>query len=92
MIASSFALEVVAFQEHSSFSQESSSKESSEPHSGCDDACQVGQCHFGHCSHMNFTQTAIDTNQSIAETFYASELIVIQTSFDDGLTRPPRLS
>lgn len=92
MIASTFAVEVVQIQNHSSVLRQSTSTETSTTDSGCDDACQVGQCHFGHCSHINFAQTTMNLIVPVLVAFDKTNSGNFQLSYSEQPTRPPRLS
>jgi hypothetical protein len=58
----------------------------------CDDVCQLGQCHFGHCSHMSLSSVAVGLITSILVGFDKSDLFNFPLSNSDQPTRPPRLS
>jgi hypothetical protein len=59
---------------------------------GCEDLCNLGQCHFGHCSHMNIVNVATGLNTPIVIAFHQHDSSTSAVTFSEQPTRPPRLS
>lgn len=59
---------------------------------GCEDLCGLGQCHFGHCSHMNIVDMAISMVVPILIAFHQSDSFTFIANISEQPTRPPRLS
>ncbi len=72
--------------------QNNQTQSPSVPQNPCDDACQVGQCHFGHCSFVNFPQISVGAIVPVFVGFNRSDSFDFQPSYSEQPTRPPRLS
>lgn len=67
-------------------------QDTSDDHNSCDDVCQSGLCHFGHCSHMTISNVQISLIIPIMISFYKTESFHFPLSKADEPARPPRLS
>lgn len=57
-----------------------------------EDCCDMGQCHFGHCSHMNFVSDSSDHMVPVLVTFYKIDSLHFWSYYTDQPTRPPQFS
>ena len=58
----------------------------------CNDPCHAGQCHFGHCSHMFFSETNGIVALLLSIPYQSTEFLALNHTFLNQLSRPPRLS
>ena len=97
IISVSFAAEFSHSNQDSSQTSHSVQKQHSmpletTPSNGCEDLCNLGQCHFGHCSHMNVVGMAIGLVVPILVAFHHSDSFAFFLNVSEQPTRPPRLS
>lgn len=58
----------------------------------CNDSCHAGQCHFGHCSHVFLSEVTKFLSIQFSVPYQRAELLTLNYSFLNDLSRPPRLS
>lgn len=76
----------------SQISTNTAPQNNADSHNSCDDVCQSGLCHFGHCSHVTFSVISLDLMTRVLVSFHRNESFHLPLSCTDQPARPPRLS
>lgn len=66
--------------------------QSSSQQTDCNDLCDAGTCHLGHCSDMNFATVSSNQIVPVLVTFYKINSLHVYSYYTDQPIRPPQLS